>query len=109
VDILCAAGAGNYDCGFSMTTKIPMHPIAGSGSIAAYGYDPAPVDERGRRFRTGLLVLQFVDGSEYWYRAVPESVLADFLMAKSRGSFFHKYIRPAYQSARVPDDDEEVA
>lgn len=92
-----------------MSTKIPMFPIVGSRSIAAYGYDPAPVDEEGRRFRKGLLVLRFVDGSEYWYRGVPESVLADFLMAESKGSFFHRVIKPAYQSVRVPDDGLEVA
>lgn len=45
----------------------------------------------------GTLTLQFVsDGSTWHYAAVPRSVLERFLLAPSKGAFFHAAIRDKY-------------
>lgn len=66
---------------------------AKSSMIASYGWDRG---EGGK----GLLVIEFVNGERWNYVGVPESVLASFLMAPSKGGYFRRFIRPLYEGVK---------
>lgn len=91
-------------------------PIVGSSRIRAYGWEEArrdPVDVSGRapaiqrRERAGLLQLEFMDGARWYYFNVPVMLFEAWMMSRSKGSFFHNYIRgrfnerPAAEVERV--------
>lgn len=72
---------------------------ASSGSlIRSWGWEP----DR-ERAGVGMLVVEFRDGAMWAYREVPEKVLADFLMAESRGLFYRERIGGKYPGARVTE------
>ncbi len=71
-----------------------------SSILQAYGWEAGP-----RKSRVGLLALQFKDGSEYWYQGVPERVFEDFLMSKSKGSFFRRELEPTYKGTPKPANE----
>ncbi len=57
-----------------------------SESIAAIGYnDDAEV-----------LEVEFVTGTVYRYRGVPQDVYEDFRQAPSKGAFFNRHIKDAF-------------
>lgn len=71
-----------------------MFEIKGSSKIEKYGWEATPGGFGPRR--TGLLTLEFKDGTQYHYSSVPERVLEDFLMSESRGQFFERHIKGHY-------------
>jgi len=48
-----------------------------------------------------FLKVTFVNGREYLYEGVPAKVYEDFLMAESKGKFFHENINGRYNYSRV--------
>ena len=62
--------------------------IENSGVISQVGYARA----------TKELYVEFVNGSVYTYVDVPETLYAEFLNAKSRGSFLNTEITPVFDS-----------
>lgn len=58
-----------------------------SSSIKCIDYDVA----------TGILAVTLTRGATYLYHGVPESVVASFLSAPSKGQFYNQYIRGRYQ------------
>ena len=62
-----------------------------SSVIAAIGYD--------RQFR--WLEVELKSGGVYLYREVPPRVHQAFMAALSKGSFYSRYIRDDYPSARL--------
>ena len=54
-----------------------------SGSIKQMAYDP---DEK-------ILRIKFPNDKEYKYESVGSTLVKKFLKSKSKGGFFHKYIR----------------
>lgn len=63
---------------------------AESSVIAAASYEPGP----------GLLRVVFRSGKTYRYGGVPDHVWADFLVAKSRGSYFNRQIGPLFSGTQ---------
>jgi hypothetical protein len=63
-----------------------------SSNIAAVAYD-----EGGR-----ILGVRFINGREYHYRGVPQSVYRGLLIAASKGSYFDAFVKRAgYGYSRV--------
>jgi hypothetical protein len=63
-----------------------------SSTVSAVGYDEP----------TGVLGVQFLNGSEYRYLAVPKTLFEGLRMASSVGSYLNKFIKDAgYQFRRV--------
>lgn len=48
-----------------------------------------------------FLKVTFKNGREYLYEGVPAQVYEDFLMANSKGKFFHENINGRYNYSRV--------
>ncbi|MGJ7902166.1 KTSC domain-containing protein [Lysobacter sp. 1R34A] len=59
-----------------------------SSAIEAIGYDLA----------TGLLRIRFVEGQDYDFHGVPESVSLGLIAATSKGGYYHAHIRDRYAS-----------
>lgn len=72
-------------------------PIEGSSRLVGYRWEEGV--DRG----VGTLVLGFVGGAVWGYRGVPLGVLADFQMAESKGSFFHRVILPRFEAERLDE------
>lgn len=68
-----------------------MIPIEGSSNLAGYLWHQW-ADEPTR----GDLEVEFHDGSRWVYAAVPIVVLEGFLLAESKGRYFHRMIRDRY-------------
>ncbi|WP_439366049.1 KTSC domain-containing protein [Bradyrhizobium sp. DASA03005] len=63
-----------------------------SSTVAAVGYDDS----------AGALGVQFLNGSEYHYFAVPKSLFDRLKGASSIGSYLNKFVKDAgYQFKRV--------
>jgi len=62
-----------------------------SVSIEAIGYD---VDSQE-------LHVRFVSGETYMYSGVPSNVFDAFVSAPSKGSYFNREIKPAYQFTKL--------
>jgi len=62
-----------------------------SSNIVSAGYDPA----------SETLELEFKDGAVYQYYNVSAHLYEQFLMAPSKGQFFHANIRNAVAFSRV--------
>lgn len=62
-----------------------------SSTIASIGYDRAE----------HVLEIEFVTGSVYRYRLVPESVHRALMAAPSHGRFFNTRIRDRYPTERI--------
>ncbi len=54
-----------------------------SGRVARWGFEA----DRGAGDGSGMLVLEFRDGSTWVWRSISERDLANFLMAESKGRF----------------------
>jgi hypothetical protein len=65
-------------------------PVA-SESIASIGYD----DD------AEVLEVEFVTGTVYRYRGVPEDVYDDLRQAPSKGAYFNRHIKDAYPFEQV--------
>ena len=48
-----------------------------------------------------FLKVTFKNGREYLYEGVPSKVFDDFLMAESKGKYFHENINGRYNYSRV--------
>lgn len=55
-----------------------------------------------------LLLVTFKSGKVYAYQGVPESVVADFVGASSKGSFFSGNIRNNFPASEIDDDELTV-
>jgi hypothetical protein len=66
-------------------------PHMPSTVIRAYDYDA----------EAQVLTITFVTGRTYVYFAVPSEAYDDFATAFSKGTFFNKYIRDAYQYREI--------
>lgn len=66
-----------------------MHPCS-SSEIESFGYDP----------KEKVLGLKFHRGGLYSYREVGEDVFREFLMAPSKGSFFHRFIKDRFETVK---------
>ena len=62
-----------------------------SSNLAAVGYDPS----------SQVLEIEFKSGSVYDYFGVPQGLYEQLMAAASLGTFFHQYIRDAFQTQRV--------
>lgn len=76
---------------------IELHASPGS-LIRSWGWQ-GDREEAG----VGMFVVEFRDGSIWAYQAVPDSVLADFLMAESRGRFYRERIGGKFSGAPVTE------
>jgi hypothetical protein len=70
---------------------MPEMVYVDSVSIEAIGYDADSQE----------LFVRFVSGETYRYDGVPSTVAEAFLAAPSKGSYFNREIKPAYQYAKV--------
>lgn len=70
--------------------RIPLEPIA-SSNLKAIGYDLA----------TQRLAVQFLNGTIFYYGAVPPAVANEFGAAASKGTFYTTQIRRKFSSARM--------
>lgn len=62
---------------------IEWTPVTGSSRIVAEAYDP----------ETETIYVRFPDGVEWWYRACPPQVWAEFAAAgQSRGKYIHQVL-----------------
>lgn len=78
-------------------------PLVGSSRIRAYGWEESPVNRQlfkgkldgraQRRERSGLLQIEFTDGARWYYFDVPVLIFDAWMLSRSKGSFFHRYIR----------------
>ena len=59
------------------------------------------IDEIGYDKASSTLYVKFLSSGVYRYPGVPEAVFDGFKLAKSKGSFFAKSIRPNYKGERV--------
>ena len=66
-----------------------------STALAAAAYDGAG----------GLLELDFCDGSRYLYSGIKPDVYGDLLRAKSKGSYFNRYIRGRFPHVILPSEN----
>lgn len=71
-----------------------------SSNIAEVGYDALTQRLRVRFLSSGGL---------YEFAAVPKSVAEDFLLAESKGKFFHAHIKSFYVARKVDETAEDVA
>ena len=62
-----------------------MLPVI-SSAMQAVGYDPV-----SRRLR-----IRFVEGNEYDFCGVPESVYRGLMVASSKGTYYNDYIKDRY-------------
>lgn len=62
-----------------------------SVSIAAVGYDGDSQE----------LHVQFVSGETYAYQNVPPTIFDAFIAAPSKGSYFNREVKPAYQHRKL--------
>ncbi len=76
---------------------IDLWPVK-SGRVARWGWEGEP----GERDR-GMLVLEYRDGSVYVYRGVGERVLANFLMADSKGKCVDRWIAAGWKGEKVTE------
>jgi hypothetical protein len=76
------------------TIKIPKLKPVESSNIEAAGY----------RKRDSLLVVRFKTGSVYEYRQVPQEVYTNFLSAESKGKYFYRNIRDAYDFEKIEQE-----
>ena len=67
-----------------------MVPVS-SSNLAAVGYDPP----------TETLRVEFLNGSLYEYKAVPQGVYDELMAAPSHGSYFNRFIRNSYAYERI--------
>lgn len=51
-----------------------------------------------------LLTVRFLNGTQYQFEGVPESVYREFMGASSAGSYFAKHIRGRFPVAKVKDE-----
>ncbi len=63
--------------------------------------DSTNIDSVGYDEQKSILIIQFLDGSEYEYVDVPEYVYLDFLDAPSKGKYAHENIYDVYRSNRI--------
>lgn len=61
-----------------------------SSDIAAIGYDP----------QSQVLAIRFNRGGVYYYDDVSSNVYQELMNDSSKGSYFHRNIRPFYKSRR---------
>lgn len=47
------------------------------------------------------LEITFVSGAVYMYKEIPSTVFERFRLAKSKGIFFNKYIKPKFTFERI--------
>lgn len=62
-----------------------------SSNLQAVGYDPT----------SGILEVEFKNGSIYRYTGVPSSVYQELMAAPSHGTYFAQYIRTRYPYTRI--------
>ena len=55
-----------------------------------------------------ILEIEFKDGSIYQYEDVPIKIVLDLLLAKSKGSFFHKHIKKEFVYTKMEKGDSRV-
>lgn len=66
--------------------------IVSSSNIRSIGYDPS----------TQILEVEFLDGSVYQYKNVPQSVYSGLMSAPSHGSYLDRYVKKAgYSYTRI--------
>lgn len=49
----------------------------------------------------GTMEIHFKDGGQYSYADVPQDHYFQFLKAPSKGSFFHRIIKPKYKATNL--------
>lgn len=76
--------------------RIPREPVQ-SSNIATVGYD----DE------SQLLDVEFRSGDVYRYQRVPKRIYTDFMVALSRGKFFHQCIKNNFNYVKLGPADAE--
>lgn len=59
------------------------------------------IDSIGYDVQKSILVIRFLDESEYEYIDVPEYAYFDFLDAPSKGKYAHENIYNVYRSNRI--------
>lgn len=94
-------------------------PIAGSSRIRAYGWEEnavnrqlfkARIDARAQRLeRFGLLQLEFSTGERWYYFDVPTLLFDAWLLSRSKGSFFHRYISGKFNERPAEEIDPKTA
>lgn len=62
-----------------------------SSNLAAIGYDPD----------TEILEVEFLNGSVYEYKNVPQVVYDELMSSSSHGTYFNSQIRNTYPSAKI--------
>ena len=77
---------------------IDLWPVR-SGRVARWGWDPDPGADRTK----GLLALEMRDGSVWVYRGVGERVLANFLMAQSKGAYLNQMLAVGWKGEKVEE------
>jgi hypothetical protein len=78
------------DAGQQGVKLMQRDPVT-SSNLAAVGYDPV-----GQ-----VLEIEFRSGGIYDYYGVPQGLYEQLMAATSLGTFFHRYIRNAFQTVRV--------
>lgn len=64
-----------------------------SSNISNIGWEP--------KLKTGTLRIIFKNKLVYDYLFVPESVFKNFIASESKGSYFHRFIKPTYIAKRI--------
>ena len=65
-------------------------PVA-SGNLQSVGYDPT----------SGILEIEFKNGSIYQYTGVPKGIYQELMTAPSHGKYHARYIRNRYPYSRI--------
>ena len=63
--------------------------------------ESSSIESIGRDEATGVMQVNFVNGSQYKYKGVPVSVFNEFLNAGKKGKYYTDNIRGKYESERL--------
>ena len=55
----------------------------------------------GYNENSGLLEIEFKDGSIYQYSNVPTNIYEELMAASSHGKYFHRHIRDVYSDTQI--------
>jgi KTSC domain len=76
-----------------------------SASVSSVGVNSSLLSGVGYEAHSTLLHLEFRDGSVHDYFGVPVDVYQGLLAAESKGAYFNRRIRDAFQHARLRPSD----
>jgi hypothetical protein len=78
---------------------IPRTPVADSDAVVSIGFQRLPYGGTQR----GTLVVEWTNGGVYVYEGVPHWMYDELMMAKSKGGYMNRKVKPIYTGRLLVD------